>query len=105
MSIVAIGAAGAFVAEETAQFDPNAVTPGVLGFAFTALFALAVILLGISLVRRLRRNQYRHEIRQELEAELSERDAATRGDGAADRGAEAGPGAASGNDPAADSRG
>lgn len=57
-------------------FDPASVTPGVVGFTMTALFALAVIFLGWDLVRRLRRSRYRAEIQEELQAELAEREAA-----------------------------
>lgn len=67
----------AFAAEEDAQFDPASVSPGVVGFAVTALFALAVIFLGFDLVRRLRRSKYRHEIGEVLAAEVAERDAAS----------------------------
>ena len=67
----------AFAAEEDAQFDPASVSPGVVGFAVTALFALAIIFLGFDLVRRLRRSKYRHEIGEVLAAEVAERDAAS----------------------------
>ncbi len=56
--------------------DENLVTPGVLGFVFTALVALAVVLLVIDMVRRVRRLRYRVEIREKLEAEAAEADAA-----------------------------
>lgn len=62
-------------AEEQAEFDPASVTPGVIGFAVTALFAVAVIVLGVNLVRRLRRSAYRSEIREALAAEVAEREA------------------------------
>lgn len=58
------------------EFDPNQVTPGVAGFIFTALVAVAVILLSFSLVSRLRRSQYRHEVREEIARELAARKAA-----------------------------
>ncbi len=66
----------ALFAEEEAEFDPASVSPGVIGFAVTALFALAVIFLGFDLVRRLRRSKYRHEIGEALAAEIAERDTA-----------------------------
>lgn len=69
------------IAADETEFDETAVTPGVLGFVVTAVFALAVILLGADLVRRVRRNQYRAEIQQELEAELAERQAREDADG------------------------
>lgn len=71
------------MAEDDTEFDPAIVSPGTQGFLFTALFALAVIGLGIILVRRLRRNQYRHEAREQIEqelAEMAERDAAANGE-------------------------
>ena len=75
MSVVGIAAGIARTVEEDTGFDPAAVTPGVVGFLVTAVFALAVIFLGWDLGRRLRRNRYREEIRQSLEAELAERGA------------------------------
>lgn len=62
--------AAAWLAEE-AEFNPDTVTPGFVGFILTGGLAIAVIFLGINLVRRLRRNAYRHDIRDEIEAELS----------------------------------
>ena len=41
---------------------------------FMCAFAILVILLGFSLVRRLRRNAYRHQVREELEAEIAEQE-------------------------------
>ena len=74
----------AIVVAEDTHFDPDSVTPGPWGFIFTAAVAVAVLLLGFNLVRRLRRSQYRHEIRAELEAELAARDGeAGSGDAAA----------------------
>ena len=58
---------------ESAEFDPDIVSPGFVGFALTGLLAVAVILLGVNLVRRLRRNAYRHDIRDEIAQELDER--------------------------------
>lgn len=72
------------VAEDT-TFDPNKVTPGVEGFLMTGLLAVAVIGLGFVLVRRMRANNYRHEVRDQIEAELAEQAAAESGD-APDRG-------------------
>ncbi|MEO6533682.1 MAG: hypothetical protein ABIO06_08930 [Pseudolysinimonas sp.] len=51
--------------------DANLVTPGVWGFAITALVMVAVILLIIDMVRRMRRVTYRAEIRQRLEEEAA----------------------------------
>ena len=47
------------------------VTPGVWGFAITAFIMIAVILLIIDMVRRLRRLNYRAEIRERLEQEAA----------------------------------
>jgi hypothetical protein len=52
-----------------AQFDPDTVTPGLVGFGITFLIAVAVVLLIIDMVRRIRRVRYRDEIRQLLDEE------------------------------------
>ncbi|MFC5500954.1 hypothetical protein ACFPJ4_01730 [Lysinimonas soli] len=51
--------------------NDDLVTPGVWGFAITAIIMIAVILLIIDMVRRLRRVNYRAEIRARLEAEAA----------------------------------
>lgn len=71
----------ALAAKDGETFDPDKVTPGPEGFIATAVFAAAVILLGFLLVKRLRRNSYRHEIREDIAAELA--DAGTAGDAGA----------------------
>lgn len=53
------------------DINPDDVTPGVVGFVFTALFAVAVILIGVDMYRRVRRMQYRAEVQAEIEAELA----------------------------------
>lgn len=53
------------------SYNPDDVTPGVLGFGFTGLFALVIIFLGLDMYRRVRRVRYREEIRQEIAAELA----------------------------------
>jgi uncharacterized membrane protein YcjF (UPF0283 family) len=53
----------------TSNISDDLVTPGVWGFVITALIMVAVILLIIDMVRRLRRLNYRAEIRQRLEDE------------------------------------
>lgn len=81
MSVVAIAAGALEVARDAAmwiaktdtEFDPTKVSPGVMGFVMTGIFAAAVILLGFALVKRMRRNAYRHEIRESIEQELAER--------------------------------
>lgn len=90
----------AFLAENEEQFDPTIVSPGVQGFIWTAAVAVAVIFLGISLVRRLRRNAYRHQIREEIAAELAAREAAGDGAGGADDGDTSAGGTSAGDDEA-----
>lgn len=63
------------LAEDSTEFDPNQVTPGVEGFLFTGLMAAGIIGLGFLLVSRLRRNSYRHEVRSDIAAELGEAEA------------------------------
>ena len=97
MTLMSIGAlAAGFAATTDTEFDPDSVTPGFEGFLMTGLLAAAVIGLGFVLVRRLRRNAYRHEVREEIEAELSARDAgdveAAAGDDVAGGSAEPGAG-------------
>lgn len=48
------------------------VTPQPVGFFATLIVAVAVALLGIDLVRRIRRVNYRAQIREQLEAEQAE---------------------------------
>lgn len=55
----------------TSNVADDLVTPGVWGFAITAFIMIAVILLIIDMVRRLRRLNYRAEIRQRLEEEAA----------------------------------
>lgn len=53
------------------EINPDDVTPGVIGFAITAIFAVVVILIGVDMYRRIRRMQYRQEVRDDIQAELS----------------------------------
>lgn len=69
-----------FAAENEEEFDPNKVTSGPAGFIATAVMAIAVISLGILLVRRLRRNQYRFEAREAIAEELAANEAAENGE-------------------------
>jgi uncharacterized membrane protein YcjF (UPF0283 family) len=55
----------------TSNVNEDLVTPGVWGFVITALVMVAVILLIIDMVRRMRRLNYRAEIRQRLEDEAA----------------------------------
>ena len=57
------------------NFDPNTVTPGVIGFVVFFLIAAATVLLCLDVVRRIRRTTYRAEIKERLRAEQAERDA------------------------------
>lgn len=57
---------------ESPLYDDDDVTPGVIGFGFTAVFAIVVILLGLDLYRRVRRMRYREEAREAIAAELRE---------------------------------
>ncbi|MCH1882402.1 hypothetical protein [Agrococcus sp. ARC_14] len=52
-------------------YDPNQVTPGVIGFAVTALVAVAVILLLWDFNRRVRRINDRADARERLLAEVA----------------------------------
>ncbi len=50
-------------------FDPNTVTPGVVGFVATFALVVAVVLLVVDMVRRTRRVNYRAAINEQLDAE------------------------------------
>lgn len=65
---------------EGEQFDPNTVTPGVVGFLATFGLALIVVLLAFDMVRRVRRTRYRAEIGEQLDAEEAEARAIARAD-------------------------
>lgn len=83
VQVAATHAAIAFAATDGEEFNPDKVTPGPEGFIATAVFAAAVIVLGFLLVKRIRRNSYRHEIRDEIAAELAEAGTAADGSPAA----------------------
>ncbi|MBW9110835.1 hypothetical protein JNB63_12875 [Microbacterium trichothecenolyticum] len=53
----------------TPAVDPNLVSPGVVGFLFTALIAIAVIFLVWDMMRRIRRGRVRADIQEQLDAE------------------------------------
>lgn len=80
MALVSASAA-LLLAASTEGFDRNAVTPGPAGFIATAAVGLAVIVLGIDLVRRLRRVQYREEAEALLDAEAAQAEAAAQASG------------------------
>ena len=71
-------------------FNPDDVTPGVIGFFVIFALFVAVGLITFDLIRRVRRAQARMVVREQLEAELAEREGA---DGAAAGGAKADGGA------------
>jgi hypothetical protein len=50
-------------------FDPDSVTPGVIGFLVTLGLIVATIVILISMNRRVRRVTYRAEIAERLDAE------------------------------------
>jgi hypothetical protein len=60
----------------TAEFDPDTVSPGPLGFIAIFFVAVMVLLLMVDMTRRIRRTRYREEIRGRLEAEKLEADLA-----------------------------
>lgn len=53
------------------QFDELLVTPGVIGFAVTALIGIAVIFLLLDLNRRIRRVSFRAEAKKAVQEELA----------------------------------
>ena len=60
----------AFMEEElipVIEVDPNSVTPGVIGFVVTFAVMIAVVLLVLDMVRRVRRVRYRSEIAEKLD--------------------------------------
>ena len=65
---------------EPLPFDPNQVTPGVIGFAVTALIAIAVILLLWDFNRRVRRINDRAHVKARIEEELAAQQAEPSGD-------------------------
>lgn len=52
-------------------YNPDDVTPGVIGFAFTFIIFLLVGLIAWDMLRRVRRVRYREEVRAKLEAEIA----------------------------------
>ena len=50
--------------------EADLVTPGVIGFAFTAVFIVVVVLIVIVMTKRMRRVRYRAEARDKIAAEL-----------------------------------
>ncbi|MGZ0069893.1 hypothetical protein [Microbacterium arborescens] len=60
--------------------DPTSVTPGPWGFGAIVILTIAVVLLLLDMLRRVRRGRYRAEVREQLDEE----DAAARGEQDAD---------------------
>ncbi|HEU0205543.1 MAG TPA: hypothetical protein VFQ74_02490 [Pseudolysinimonas sp.] len=81
--------AGPFTSEPSPapspNIDANLVTPGVWGFVITVVIMIAVILLIIDMVRRMRRVNYRAQIRQRLEDERGTAESGTAERGTAER--------------------
>ena len=75
----------------TAEFDPDTVSPGPIGFIAIFFVAIVVLLLMVDMTRRIRRTRYREEIRGRLEAEKLEADLAR--DAAPERGPRTSPAA------------
>jgi hypothetical protein len=57
----------------TPAFDENLVTPGIWGFVLTIAVILAVVLLIVDMVRRIRRVTYRAQVQEQLEKEQAEK--------------------------------
>ncbi len=57
------------VPSPSAEFDPNVITPGPLGFTAIALVTIAVVFLIVDMVRRIRRVRYREEVREQIRLE------------------------------------
>ena len=57
----------------TMTVDPAVVTPGLAGFVAIAVVAIAVVLLLIDMLRRIRRGRYRAQIAEELDAYVARR--------------------------------
>jgi len=53
--------------------DEDLISPGPWGFAAIAFIGVAVVLLIIDMMRRIRRARYRSEVQEELDAEAVER--------------------------------
>jgi hypothetical protein len=64
------------------EFDPDLVTPGVIGFIATFAVMVVVVLLILDMVRRIRRVNYRAEVREQLEVERLEAELAASGEAA-----------------------
>jgi hypothetical protein len=63
--------------DETTTPDADSVTPGTVGFIVTFLVAVAVVLLIIDMVRRIRRVNYREAVKEKIREEEAAARAAT----------------------------
>jgi hypothetical protein len=55
------------------DFNEDTVTPGLFGFVTMLVIAVAAVLLGLDMVRRVRRTTYRAQVTERLDAEERER--------------------------------
>jgi multisubunit Na+/H+ antiporter MnhC subunit len=69
LAALVIGAAPTPSPVPSSNVPDNAVTPGVWGFVITAAIGIAVILLILDMIRRLRKVNYRAEVRERIAAE------------------------------------
>jgi len=58
----------------TPTIDPSLVTPGAAGWIVVLILAIAVVLLALDMLRRVRRVKYREEINEALDAEQAAAD-------------------------------
>ncbi|AWB89774.1 hypothetical protein [Homoserinimonas hongtaonis] len=70
-AIVTAASAVRFAKDEP-DFDPNTVTPGVIGFFAIFLIAAVTVLIVLDMNRRVRRTRYREEVRDKLAAERAD---------------------------------
>jgi hypothetical protein len=69
-----IVAASPTPAPSPSDFDVDTVTPWVWGFVLTIAVILAVVVLIVDMVRRIRRVNYRAQVREQLAAEQEQRE-------------------------------
>ncbi|MBF4463421.1 hypothetical protein ITJ46_13030 [Rathayibacter sp. VKM Ac-2878] len=55
------------------DFNEDTVTPGLFGFVTMLVIAVAVVLLAVDMVRRVRRTTYRAQVTERLDAEEAQR--------------------------------
>ena len=64
----------------TPSIDPTSVTPGTAGWVVILVLAIAVALLALDMLRRVRRVKYREEINEVLDAEQAAERSSQEGD-------------------------